>query len=282
MKQQRLVNTILSRTAYLLLLIFLLSGCRSTKNVVTKPNRQDMDALKSLILDEPPVRELNSKVDFWFSAREGVSTKMRGSIKLRTDSCMILSLQFSGIELARCLLRPDSLVIVSRLHSMYATESLKNLPYLSSGLYKILEQVLTNRMFIPGRKEPRERDLNAFVWQKQKEGLKLSLEQPDYALSYVMDNDQQYKQMFIKSADALGELTVNYSDFQETKSIVFPNLVEIDAKTQTTENESSTIKLKITYLKPVFNTATDFNFSVPAKYKKVTLKELFKQVDDML
>lgn len=282
MKQPRLTNTILIRTACALLFFCLLSGCRSTKNVVTKPNRQDMDALRSLIVDEPPVRELNSKVDFWFSGKEGISTRMRGSIKLKSDSCMILSLQFSGIELARCLLRPDSLVIVSRLHSIYAVESLKNLPYSTSGLYKILEQVLTNRMFIPGKKEPREKDLNAFVWQKQKEGLKLSLEQRDYALSYLMDNDQQYKQLNLKAADALGELTVNYSDFQETKSIVFPNLVEIDAKTQNTDNEPSTIKLKVTYLKPVFNTATDFNFSVPSKYKKVTLKELFKQVDEML
>lgn len=282
MKQLRLTSTILIRVACAFLFICLLSGCRSTKNVVTKPNRHDMDALKSLIVDEPPVRVLNSKVDFWFSAKEGISTKMRGSIKLKSDSCMILSLQFSGIELARCLLRPDSLVIVSRLHSIYAAESLKKLPYSTSGLYKILEQVLTNRMFIPGKKAPREKDLNTFVWQKQKEGLKLSLEQPEYALSYLMDNDQQYKQMNLKSADALGEVTVNYSDFQETKSIVFPNLVEIDAKTLTTENKPSTIKLKVTYLKPVFNTATDFNFSVPSKYKKVTLKELFKQVDDML
>lgn len=280
--KQRLTNTILLRTACVLLFICLLSGCRSTKNAVTKPNRHDMDALRSLIVDEPPVRVLNSKVDFWFSAKEGVSTKMRGSIKIRTDSCMIFSLQFSGIELARCLLRPDSLVIVSRLHSIYAAESLKKLPYSTSGLYKILEQVLTNRMFIPGKKAPREKDLNTFVWQKQKEGLKLSLDQPDYALSYLMDNDQQYKQLNLKSTDALGELTVNYSDFKETKSIVFPNLVEIDAKTQIVENEPSTIKLKVTYLKPVFNTAMDFNFSVPSKYKKVTLKELFKQVDKML
>lgn len=282
MKQSRLTNSILSRIACALLFVLLLSGCRSTKNVVTKPDRHDMDALKSLMVDESPVSVLNSKVDFWFSAKEGISTKIRGSIKLKSDSCMILSLQFSGIELARCLLRPDSLVIVSRLQSIYAAESLKNLPYSTSGLYKILEQVLTNRMFIPGKKGPKEKDLNAFVWQKQKEGLKLSLEQREYALSYLMDNDQQYKQLYLKSADALGELTVNYSDFQETKSIVFPNLVEIDAKTQLTENEPSTFKLKVTYLKPVFNTATDFNFTIPTKYKRVTLKELIKQVDEML
>ena len=195
---------------------------------------------------------------------------------------MILSLQFSGIELARCLLRPDSLVIVSRLNSHYATESLKNLPYATEGLYKILEQVLTNRMFIPGKSKPKEKDLNAFVWQKQKDGLKLSLDQRDYALSYLMDNDQQYKQLNLKAAGDLGELTVNYSDFQETKSIIFPNLVEIDAKTVTSDSKPSTLKVKVTYLKPVFNSATDFSFSVPAKYKKVTLTEFFKKVDELL
>jgi len=268
---------------FFILTLCLLWGCHSSKMVVTKPNRQDMDALKSLILEKPPVRELSSKVDFWFSGKEGISTSMKGSIKLKMDSCMILSLQpFVGIEIARCLIRPDSIIIVSRLHQIYAVEALKNLPYATDGLYKILEKLLTNRMFIPGKEEPREKDLNTFVWQKQKEGMKLSLEKRNYTLFYLLDAHQQYNQMSLNSDDLSSALTVNYTDFQETKSITFPRLVEINAKTKTTDKKPSTLKLKLTYLKPAFNSAADFSFPIPPKYKKVTVNELIKRFDDML
>jgi len=269
-------------SAVYILTICLLVGCHPSKSVVTKPKRQDMDALKSLILEKPPVNVLTSKVNFWFSSKEGVNVSMKGSIKLKMDSCMILSLQFSGIELASCLIRPDSVVIISRLDKIYAAENLKNLPYSTSGLYSILGQVLTNRIFIPGKQEPREKDLNAFVWLKQKDGMKLNLNQRDYALSYLMDDNQQYTQMNLKMVDALNELTVNYSDFQETKTITFPNLVEINAKTNLEDNKTTTLKLKVTYLKPVFNSAVDFSFTIPPKYKKVTVKELFEQFDELL
>lgn len=283
MKQLLPIDTIRSRTAVLLLLTCLFSGCHTTKTVVTKPNRHDMDAFKSLVLDKPPVTELNSKVNFWFSGKEGISTSMKGTIKLKMDSCMILSLQpFVGIEIARCLIRPDSIVIVSRLHQIYAVESLKNLPYSSDGLYKMLEQVLTNRMFIPGKEEPREKDLNAFVWLRQKDGIKLSLDQHDYSLSYLLDDHQQYKQMKLSTVDLSSELTVNYSDFQDSKSIIFPNMVEINAKTSLVENKAKMFKVKLTYLKPVFNSAADFSFPIPPKYKRVTVNELIKRFGDML
>ncbi len=283
MKQTLPSKTLFIRVAFCMLTVSLLWGCHPSKTVVTKPNRHEMDALKSLIIDKSPVKALNSKVEFWFSGKEGVSTSMKGSIKVKSDSCMILSLQpFVGIEIARCLLSPDSIVIVSRLHQIYAVENLKDLPFSTYGLYKMLEQMLTNRMFIPGLEEPKEKDLNKFVWLKQKDGMKLSLDQQSYALSYLMDSRQQYKQMMLKTDDSSSVLTVAYDDFQDRESITFPNRVEVNAKSSLLDNKSGNLKLKVTYLKPVFNSKTDFSFPIPTKYKRVTVNELIKRFGDML
>lgn len=261
-----------------LLLVLLTTGCRSSKQVVTKPSRQDMDVLKSLLVEKPAVRQLNSKVDFWFSSKEGISTSMKGSIKLSSDSCMILSLQpFAGIEIARCLIRPDSLVVVSRMHQIYATESLSNLPFSAYDLYNMVEDVLTNRIFIPGNNNPSEKDLKRFTWAKSKESTNLTLSQRDYSMTYVLNDDQQYSRMSLATGDSTRFIYVKYDDFNANKSQDFPNRLDMQVL-----GEGKTLRLKVNYQKPAFNTATDMSFPISGKYRKVTLNELIKRFQDML
>jgi hypothetical protein len=261
-----------------LLLVVLTTGCRTSKQVVTKPSRQDMDVLKGLLIEKPAVKQLNSKVDFWFSSREGISTSMKGAIKLSTDSCMILSLQpFAGIEIARCLIRPDSLVVVSRMHQIYATESLSKLPFSAYDLYNVLEDVLTNRIFIPGNTKPSDKDLKRFTWAKSKESTSLILSQRDYALTYVLNDDQQYSRMSLATGDSTQFVYVNYDDFKSTKDLEFPNRLDMQVL-----GGGKTLRLKVGYQKPTFNSATDMSFPIPDKYRKVTLQELIKRFQDML
>jgi hypothetical protein len=261
-----------------LLLVVLTTGCRTSKQVVTKPSRQDMDVLKGLLIEKPAVKQLNSKVDFWFSSREGISTSMKGAIKLSTDSCMILSLQpFAGIEIARCLIRPDSLVVVSRMHQIYATESLSTLPFSAYDLYNVLEDVLTNRIFIPGNTKPSDKDLKRFTWAKSKESTSLILSQRDYALTYVLNDDQQYSRMSLATGDSTQFVYVNYDDFKSTKDLEFPNRLDMQVL-----GGGKTLRLKVGYQKPTFNSATDMSFPIPDKYRKVTLQELIKRFQDML
>jgi hypothetical protein len=263
---------------FALLLVLLTTGCRSSKQVVTKPSRQDMDVLKSLLVEKPAVRQLNSKVDFWFSSREGISTSMKGSIKLSSDSCMILSLQpFAGIEIARCLIRPDSLVVVSRMHQIYATESLSNLPFSAYDLYNMVEDVLINRIFIPGNNNPSEKDLKRFTWVKNKESTNLTLSQRDYAMPYVLNDDQQYSRMSLATSDSTRFVYVNYDDFNASKQLDFPNRLDMQVL-----GDGKTLRLKVNYQKPAFNAVTDMSFPISDKYRKVTLNELIKRFQDML
>lgn len=278
MKNTSFHHTLSLLGTFALLLVLLTTGCRSSKQVVTKPSRQDMDVLKGLLVEKPVIRQLNSKVDFWFSSREGISTSMKGAIKLSTDSCMILSLQpFAGIEIARCLIRPDSLVVVSRMHQIYAAESLSKLPFSAYNLYNMMEDVLMNRIFIPGDDKPSDKDMKRFTWAKSKENTNLSLQQRDYALTYVLNDDQQYNHLNMATGDSSLFVYVDYTDFNEYKDIEFPNRLDMQVL-----GGNKTLRLKVTYQKPTFNTATDMSFPISGKYRKVTLQELIKRFQDML
>lgn len=264
--------------ATLALVLVLSTGCRSSRQVVTKPSRQDMDVLKHQLVEQPAVRQLNSKVDFWFSSREGISTSLKGSIKLSVDSCMVLSLQpFAGIEIARCLIRPDSLVVVSRMHQLYAAESLSNLSFSAYNLYHMVEKVLTNRMFIPGNSHPSEKDLKRFTWVKGKDQTTLTLSQRDYVIDFVLNDDQQYNQMRYETADAAARVFVVYEGFSKKKQLAFPSQLDVRSV-----GGGRTLRLKVTYQKPTFNTDTDMSFPIPSKYRQVTLQELVQRFQNML
>jgi len=270
--------TILKTITLLVLSVLLMTGCRSSKEIVTKPSKKDMELLRSLVLDKPVVYQIDSKMEFKISTREGISTSMKGSLKLKTDSCMIFSLQpFAGIEIAKCLIRSDSVFVVSRMHQIYAAESISRMPYASFGLFDIVQKILTNRVFIPGISKPEERDLNRFAWAKQKEGTNLNLTQNDYSLDYSLNDDQQYSKLRVYTSGESGNIQVIYSKFEKSDDVVFPYTIEIQAN-----EKDKHLNLQMACLKPVFNTSSDMKFLISAKYKKVTLKELIKRFQDML
>jgi len=282
-QQQRLsvkksASSTLKGLTLVLISTLVFSGCRSTREAVVKPTKKDMELLQSLVLEKPAFTTLSSKVDFRLSTKKGISTSMRGSLKLSMDSCMILSLQpFAGIEVAKCMVRTDSFFIVSRLHQLYAAESIKKMPYSSLGLFNLIQKVLINRVFIPGITNPGFRDLSRFSWQKSKKGTKLNLTQNDYSLDYSLNDDQQYVGLRAYTGRDSDNIQVDYSQFEKSDGLLFPKFIEMKAN-----DGKKLYDLQIIYLKPVFNETTDTRFPIPSKYKKVTLDELMKRFDNML
>jgi hypothetical protein len=274
----RIGQSVVKVLTAVILFSLLMTGCRTSKELVTKPSKKDMELLESLVVEKPAFTTLNSKVEFKLSTRRGISTSMKGSVKLSTDSCILLSLQpFIGIEIAKCLIRPDSFIVVSRIHQIYASESIANMPYSSLGLFNLFQKVLTNRLFLPGNAKPTSRDLARFTWQKDKNETKLNLTQNDYSLDYTLNDDQQYCKLRAYPGKDSDYIQVDYSRFEKKNDFLFPQFVEMNAV-----GKDKRYNLQITYLKPSFDVSADFGFPISAKYKKVTLKELINRFQNML
>lgn len=234
--------------------------------------------LKELVVEAPSYKTLNSKMEFKIFPKEGVSVGMKGNIRICKDSCIILSLQpFAGIEVARCLIRPDSFFVVSRLHSVYSSESIDKLPYSDLMPYNLIESVLTNRMFIPGETKPDNADLSRFMSYKGKDGHYFSLTKDSFNLSFHIDEDQQYNKLRVGTENKLKVVEVNYSMFERASAGIFPRLVEIQ-----TEQGKKTLKMNIFFMEPSFAEKSDFRFPISPKYKKVSMEELMKKFSNML
>lgn len=255
-----------------------LFGCKSSKDIARKPSESDVKRLEQFVFTNGNFDRLNSKVEFKFIPKEGVSAGMKGTLKMRRDSCLILSVQpFAGIEAVKCLIRKDSVFIVSRLHQTYAVEDLsrlKNAKYLN---IELIQAILSNRIFVPGTAKPTINDLNKFEWHKLKEGDYFRWPDENYILDFCLNDDGEYSELRASSPERQEKIKVVYNLFQEEEAGKFPHQVLLS-----TEGLKRSFKIQITYLKPNFNSSTDFRFDIPSKYKKVTTEELIKRFQTML
>ena len=256
----------------------LFTGCRSSKEIARKPTKQDVELLKQAVLAEPTFKIVNSKMEFRIYPKEGVSAGMKGSLRLSRDSCMIISLQpFAGIEIVRCLIRPDSIFVVNKLQSLYSAESIDKVPYSNILNYYTLESIVTNRLFIPGKKKAESDDIDEFMSYKGKEGQYFSIAKDSFNISYHFDEDQQYNNLKVGTENVLKALEVNYSMFERSNAGVFPRMVELQ-----TENSGKKLRASFLFLEPAYDKKTDFRFPVSSKYEKVSMKEMINKFSNLL
>ncbi len=167
------------------LTIVALTGCRSSKQLIGKPSKEDRLEVENCLFNRPDYKVFDSKVEYQFSSKPGITTSIRGNLRLKKDSCLLVSIQpFAGIEMAKCLLRPDSLLVVSRMHQLYAKEGLNQLPKVSPDWFDIMERIIFNQPFIPGKNELKPADLDRFEWRKEDKTILLELKQDTFRVVY--------------------------------------------------------------------------------------------------
>jgi hypothetical protein len=262
----------------MLISLILFTGCRGSKELVIKPSKQDTELIKQLVLEDPSFESLDSKMEFRFFPKEGVNVGMKGSMKIRRDSCLIISLQpFAGVEMVKCLITPEKMILISRIHSAYSVVNIEDTPFANLKPYELLEPILINRIFFPGNSIPGSKDIDLLKWNKDKEGKYLSLAQDGYELSFRLDDNQHYNQLIMNTDKDSTRLKVLYSLFKETSTGDFPHQIEMQ-----TFGMKQNYKLELTFLKPSFDTPTDFKFNINSKYKQVPLEDLIKRFQNML
>jgi len=263
---------------FALFLITEFSGCKSSKDIVKRPSVNETRILEQLVNGNGNSGKMDSKVIFRLTPKEGVSVDMKGSLKMRHDSCMIFSFQpFAGIEAVRCLVRKDSIFIVSRLHQVYSVESLRDNKYSQYLNFELLQAVLTNRIFIPGQSKPSAKDLNMFEWHVQKGCEYFRWNQKPINMDFYLNDAKQYSAFKATNANQKIKLEAYYSLFQQASTGSFPTRLDFS-----TEGLDKKYRLQITYAKPNFDSNVDFRFEIPSRYKRVTTSELINRFQKML
>lgn len=255
-----------------------LSGCRSSKEITRKVASVDVKKLEGYLHSSSTFKTLDSKVEFKFNPKQGVGASMKGTIRMSKDSCILLSIQpFAGFEAVKCLIVRDSVVLVSRLHKIYSIEKLSQFAYKEYVTISALQDVLTNRIFVPGDQNPNERKIARFDRFRQKETEGFRWAENSYILDFIVNKNNQYASLKAYRPEWDQQVFVNYSLFSAENEVDFPHMVAF-----TTEGFKVNYNLQITYMKPQFNTETDFRFEIPSSYKKVSTSELIKRFQNLI
>lgn len=263
---------------FVVLLAAGLSGCRSTKEVARKVASGDVRKLETMLHQSIPFRTLDSKVEFKFNPKQGVGASMRGTVRMSKDSIILISIQpFAGFEAVKCMIVKDSIVLVSRLHKVYAVENLSQFAFKDYVNISALQDILTNRIFVPGDQNPNERKIARFDRFRKNDTEGFRWAENSYILDFILNKENQYAILKAYRPEWDQQVQVNYTQFSLENEFEFPRTVAIS-----TDGFKVNYNMQIQYLKPMFNTDTDFRFDIPSSYKKVTSKELIKRFQDLI
>lgn len=248
-------------------IFFLFSACsRKVATTKSSPNLKEFE-VKNVNFD---YLTTSSKIKF---SNEDKNFSASANIRIKKDSVIWISVTPGfGIEVARGLITPDSLVFIDRLNKEYTAYNFKELSkkFNFDIDFNLVQAMLIGNMFKEVEPEDKvERELHYFV-VRQEEG-------PLFIENFIGAQTLKLERVAIVEKESTGgfgtkvkynTLNLSYSDFQalEEKIIPFGNLVSLDYHRN---GQKKRTEINIQHKKASFeNEALRFPFSIPEKYAR--------------
>lgn len=188
------------------LLLFFLSGCRSSKIARNNATSEERILVNTLLADPAPT-EFTASVSFNLSGR-----KVNGQIRMRRDRCIQLSASLLGLmEVARVEFFPDRVVVMDRVHNLYSVCHYADIPYRNElGLdFNVVQAILWNRIFSPGSANSVDASTRIFYQNTTPDGI-IALK--DMECSYTFLSDGRHLLSTLKEVSGF-RFRLDYSDF---------------------------------------------------------------------
>jgi hypothetical protein len=246
--------------------LLLLFSCKAKKTLIVKKVVIDTTA-KAV---DPKIAKLNAirsaQNSFnTFSGKAHAKLDINGdandvtlNIRIKSDQKIWVSITaIAGIEVARALITPDSILLINRLQSLYVKQPFSYI-YKSAGdkvNYKTLESLLIGN-FIPDFVNQ-----NADV-QTTTSGTVLSGNVAALVYKIMLGADLKSTQTNLNDQSEGETLQVTDSAFIQAGNRIIPS--EIDMSSVVKDKK---ILVNLHYVKGEFDQPLDFPFSIPARYK---------------
>ena len=259
-----------------------MTGCRSTKGLEkdnTKKNAVESVTgatyVQQVMENAQTVQVLTSKIkaDIEFN---GKSLSLGGSLRMRRDDVIQLSLTFLGIEGARIEFSPQDVLIIDRLNKRYVRADYSQVDFLKrSGLnFYSLQSLFWNELFVPGQKTAAG-SADKFTVSASGSHTLLSLTGfPNLNYDFLTDTQQKVlKRLMVqgKKATNKGELIWKYENFSNVFGKSFPTEMEATFKG---DNRKGRLALQLSRFS---NDANWEGHTTPSsKYQKVEANSLLR------
>ena len=258
-------KNILNNLLVLSIMLLTLASCKTRKVIVKNPDGSSVEKPVSNKTAES-LRLLKSK-DFSYntlSLRAKASLSINGNengvnmnIRIQKDQKIWISITaIAGIEVARALITPDSLLVINRLQST-ALKKPFSYVYNFAGKqinFKMLQSVLTGNTISEFMEEPVNLDLSANVYKAS--GVRTNL-----GYTILFNTLLKSAQIDLSDVKAGQALKVEYANYQQAADILFPSIVKVNSV-----SGKRRINIVFDFSKIERNVQLDFPFTVPKRF----------------
>ena len=204
-----------------------------------------------------------SKFSFRSNTQDFDNTNV--NIRIKKDSLIWLSVTGIGFEVARGLITPDSIIFMDKFHKEYFVFTYAELSkkYNFDLNFKLLQSVIIGNLPIPAGPDARFYKENEFVVLNQKNG-RITVN------NYIGEKTLKLERLKVVEAPANNTFTLNYEDFREVNTFLFPfgSLINLDVQSQKDKQfYQTTMRIKHNKVE-LASKDPGFPFSIPASYTR--------------
>lgn len=262
--------------ATLLISIFLISSCKSKKAIITDSE----GVLKAKTHNEVVEDILSNGLQYERITTKGNVTlkgiKAPATFKIIKDEILQASIGMPifGGEIARLDITPNMIRIIDRRGKQYAEADLNNtdLSALTAFNFHNLQALLTNQLFLAGKKDIGHKDFNRFsIGTEDNHYLLEAKDGSNIKYRFSVNTNERITSTLISLPSKKISLLWQYDQFIEDAPHIYPTDMKANLAIK-----NKRIVFDISY--PNLNINTDFKVdtSVSSKYKKVDIVDLLE------
>jgi hypothetical protein len=208
---------------------------------------------------------LTAKSKFSFKNETQNIDNANVSIRIKKDSLIWFSVNGVGFEVARGIITPDTIVFMDKFHKEYYAYSYEQLSreFNFDLSYGLLQSIIVGNLPVPRTPNEKVRREKDFLLLRQDDG-RIMLD------SYIGEKNRKLKRLQAVEQPTKNSLTLDYEDFTELNSYLFPftSLITLDVQSKKDKKFYQTV-MRIKHSKVELpSKAPGFPFTIPQSYQK--------------
>lgn len=260
--------------------ILVLTGCKTTRKVETVEAGSAKAHKEFFTLMEEQAfqyRTLTARLNVDLNL-PGNNMSSRVDLKMVKDSAFQLSVQpFLGIEVFRMELTVDSIKVIDRMGKRYVADNYANLKGqtpIEFNFYN-LQALFTNQLFLPGEQGISPKQYNRFKLKQEGAAAEIAVKDAMGLLyTFMADGEEKILATTVSDPSDQYALQWDYTDFRVSEGQPFP--MKMDVQVMADGAAKGGITLHFSRLQT--NIPVNMEFSVPAKYTRITLDQVLKSL----
>ncbi len=208
----------------------------------------------------PEFKYLTSKAKFKFDDK-GKKVSATANFRISKDSIIWISISGFGLEAARIFMDTDNVRVLDRLNKKYYEYTFEELSkeYNFEFTFKMVQSVLLGNLIEPYRNQKLQKDEKYFIYDDS---------QGDYNFqNFIGNRSMKLEKVNVLDRATNNAISVNYNDFIQVGSQVFPN--QISAVIDYASTSKPSTKINITYSKlEIKSSPLKFPYAVSSKYER--------------